>query len=591
LARTRKAGQTNISGKKLSTNEDPVAVLRLKDGVLIAKIPARLGKLAKSVPGYKWVRLSGLFVWPATAVIDVVDTIPFDEISVDAQELYREAKDKAQLLEFIKDKEEHDPGKTEDFLMSHQRKCVEIARHFKRFALFLDTGTGKTITALQIIRNSPHKFVVICPKSIIKTAWMEDHEDFFPDMRVLPLSLNIKRTFLLDLAGKWQEQGLIMQTKPKYTMGRSKLIEIMLPYADTVIINPESFKSWSKDLLDRGFEGLIIDESTTVKNPKAKRTILITEFADLMQSVYIMSGKPAPKNELDYYAQMRIVDASIFGTNYFKFRYQYFHQADYMGYKWEMTESRRDDFVRKLSRASIFIAKEECLDLPEKTYLMRSVEMPTKTFKHYKDMLRQRFADLESTMVTVQTKVASLMKLRQLTSGFIYKEDGEFEQVDTAKVKELMLLLEEIGDNQVIIWCQFKPEIRLIKEMLEKNGDTVSTAYGETKDTDQNIADFKEGKTQYMVAHPSTLKFGATFVKCTYAVYYSMSYNYEEYYQSHDRIYRKGQEKPCTFIFLIEEDTIDEDLYYVNQEKGDAAALIERLVTRVRGQRSSERGW
>ena len=117
--------------------------------------------------------------------------------------------------------------------------------------------------------------------------------------------------------------------------------------------------------------------------------------------------------------------------------------------------------------------------------------------------------------------------------------------------------------------------------MLQSKGKSVSTAYSETNNLDESIRQFKHGETQYMIAHPKTLKFGVTFVQCTYAIYFSRSYDFEEYYQSHDRIYRKGQVNKCTFIKLIAEDTIDEIIDSVIDDKGDAALLIERMIKKL----------
>lgn len=122
----------------------------------------------------------------------------------------------------------------------------------------------------------------------------------------------------------------------------------------------------------------------------------------------------------------------------------------------------------------------------------------------------------------------------------------------------------------------------MIEEALLKQGKTVVTAYSGTKSVDDSIEAFKDGTAQYIIAHPATLKYGVTFTHCTYAVYYSLSYSFENYYQSHDRIYRKGQTKPCTFLFLLCPGTIDMMIYEVLQNKGDIAKAMEDYVKGVK---------
>lgn len=107
---------------------------------------------------------------------------------------------------------------------------------------------------------------------------------------------------------------------------------------------------------------------------------------------------------------------------------------------------------------------------------------------------------------------------------------------------------------------------------------TVVTAYGETENKNKSINDFKTGSAQYIIAHPNTLKYGVTFTNCSYAIYYSISYSFEEYYQSHDRIYRKGQSRPCTYIFLNAKNTIDEIMFETIMGKKSRAEFREKVL-------------
>jgi SNF2 family DNA or RNA helicase len=296
-----------------------------------------------------------------------------------------------------------------------------------------------------------------------------------------------------------------------------------------------------------------------------------------MDYVYILSGKPAPNGQLDYFSQMRIIDKSLLGSSFFQFRARFFHPTGYGGYTWVMNSGAEEAIADRIARRAIFIRKEDCLDLPDVTDIKRMIDLPDDIMKQYKVMEKQQLALLQDELIAVPNKMAAIMKLRQITSGFVLSND-EVVRFDSTKLHELMGVLEEIGDKQVIIWAQFKEEIRKIASAIADTGASVVTAYSETKDTDESIRMFKHGEAQYMVAHPATLKYGVTFTNCTYAVYYSMDYSFENYYQSAARIHRKGQTKPCTFIFLLAENTIDEIMYKVVNEKGDTAKVIEELA-------------
>ena len=173
-----------------------------------------------------------------------------------------------------------------------------------------------------------------------------------------------------------------------------------------------------------------------------------------------------------------------------------------------------------------------------------------------------------------------------ITSGFII--DTETQQTisigDKSKINELANILEELGDKKAIIWINFKEEVRCIEELMKAKGYTYVTAYQGTDDVDDSINKFKSNEAQFIIAHPKTLKYGVTFTgpsmvkNCTYAIYYSLSYSYEDFYQSRDRIYRKGQDEKCTCIFLLAAKTIDYVIYKTLQNKGTNAELLENLA-------------
>jgi hypothetical protein len=153
---------------------------------------------------------------------------------------------------------------------------------------------------------------------------------------------------------------------------------------------------------------------------------------------------------------------------------------------------------------------------------------------------------------------------------------------------ELADVVTELGDNKAIIWINFKEEVKAVERILTTLHKTYVTAYSETKNVDESIRAFKEDEAQFIIANPQTLKYGVTFTgasmkrNCTYAIYFSISYSYEDYYQSHDRIYRKGQTEPCTFIFLLAEKTVDYDMYETLQDKERKSDFVERFMRRMK---------
>lgn len=530
-----------------------------------------------TIGGGRWNSNQNCWDFYATSLPIIADVFKGRKVNAgrDVFDLLESLRYRDELLEAIKAKKvDLDPH---PFLMYHQRQVRAISKYFHNFAYFLDTGTGKTIASLALIQDTGAKFLVICPKTIIKSAWVEDRDGFFNTMNLLPLSRNMKKEDYENLMHMWGV-NIAVHTKDKL---KTQLSE----HAQIFVTNPEAFKSDLKDIKELGIQGLIVDESTTIKNPQSQITKMVTAFADTLEYKYILSGKPAPQSQMDYFSQMRVVDASLFGSSFFGFRNKYFEPTGYMGYDWRLKPGAEEAIAERLSKRSIFIKKEDCLDLPPITYERRDIELTPSMYKYYLAMEKAQLAELQSgDMVLAPNAMAAKMKNRQIASGFILYSNEEneraVEHLHDSKFNELINVLDEIGDKPVIIWAQFKYEIRTIAERLAKEGKSVVTAYSETKDVDDAVYRFKHGQAQYMVAHPATLKFGVTFTGCSYAVYFSKSYNYEEYYQSHDRIYRNGQTMPCTFIDLVVTDTVDEDINKIVKSKGSASLIIENMVRR-----------
>ena len=546
-------------------------------------------ELVPYIYGIKFDSITGLWYAPVQSLLPILTVFPNIVIKDNTtKKLVAEAH---MILSNVQKQKSSIKSKTKlnstqyPFLMSHQVVCNNIAKIRPRYALFLDTGTGKTISALSIMSDIIDKeciqWVVVCPKSIIKTAWIADCNDFFPDIRLLPVKAGTGKKEITEYAKKYVTDG-----------GNIKKIDDLFEYVDGIVLNPEQFKKYFKDDKLSNFKGLIIDESTMIKSRDAQISKMISDFTKQCRHVYILSGKPAPNTPLDYFNQIKVVNPYIFGKSFTKFRDNFFYQHDFMGYDWRMKSNKKELFTKLLDLCSIFVSKTDCLDLPDKTYQLREVELDSKTMSYYKQMEVAQLVCLENKDIPAPNKLASLMKLRQISSGFIIDTDNKVtERLDKAKINELETVLEELGDEKAIIWINFKEEVKAIEELMQSKKYSYVTAYQGTADVDASIEAFKNNTAQFIIAHPKTLKYGVTFTgksmvkNCTYAIYYSLSYSFEDYYQSHDRIYRKGQTEPCTFIFLLSKNTIDYALYNCLQQKGNSAKLIEDLVKDINSRR------
>lgn len=486
-------------------------------------------------------------------------------------------------------------------LYRHQKAGTILADKYDRFAFFYDTGTGKTVMTLDIIANKEQsdnaRFLIIAPKSIIKTAWMDDAKKFYPDLKILPLYKGFTDEKKRELLCRWTKgkyydsnspyvkllHTILGVSSPETTSGES-IDDQLASMAQHYIINSELFIRNPKHYIrSLGITGIVMDESAILKNYNGKTSKIMREITTEMKYVYLLSGKPAPNNVVEYFSQMKIVDPDTFSMSFDNFIGMFCY-----GPKNTMIEANKKLFAEMVSVKSLIISKKDCLDLPDCVDIVRQIELPEDVMADYDELYRECMAiikgmDQSSVFYSSQSKLAVLMKLRQMASGFFitesngYRETRDIVDIHNEKLGELNGILDQLEDEQVIVWAQFQHEIELIERELKKRA-TVVTAYGKTKNLEGSIDEFKTGRAKYIVANPKTLKYGVTFTNCKYVVYYSFSYSAEDYDQSHDRNYRLGQTEQCTYIYLQSADTIDEIMYAKVRYKLTNAEFFEQLI-------------
>ena len=412
-----------------------------------------------------------------------------------------------------------------DFLREYQKETVNKALNYNSYGIFSDTGTGKTIMGLEIA-NHFNKTLVVCPLSIINTAWVEDCNKFYPHLKCVNLWATTKKKRLENL----KENG------------------------DIYIINYEGLKIILDEIKHSKFDCILVDESSKIKNMNSQITSIILSLVDYIPNRYILSGCPTPNHNSEIFPQMKFVNNEIFGNNYYGFLAKYFSQDMSNPHRWYQTDYNKKCYYDRLSEQSIFIKKEDVVDLPDKTFLIRNVELNKLQKQTYNNIME----DIKDN-INIWSKfefTAKLMKLREVCDGFIIGKDKTITNLGTNKDNELQSTIEEIGNKPIIVWCQFTYEIeRLAKKF---NGIALTS---KTKNRDKIINDFKNNKIHLLFTHPKLLGMGNTFTNCNYNIYYSQSFSYEEFKQSQDRIHRIGQNNKCTYIILQCKQTIDKTIY------------------------------
>lgn len=411
------------------------------------------------------------------------------------------------------------------FLYGYQKEVVNKALNEDGYGLFLDTGCGKSVCGLEIAKHLG-KTLVLCPLSVIETAWIDDCHKFYPELKIINCHGNSK-----------QERIIRLHTN-----------------ADVYVMNYESFKILKNEILNSNFECMIVDESSVMKNMKAQITNDILSMIDTIPRRYVLSGTPNPNSNLELFPQMKFVLPDLFGASFYGWQATYFSQDRSDPHRWYQTTENKDKLFNRLSEGCIFLKKEDCVDLPPKVFEIKRFTLNKQQNKYYSDMIQNIQDNINEWSKFEFT--AKLMKLREIVSGFVINKDSSIVDFDTNKDIVLEETLNEIGNKPVIIWCQFQHEIYKLAKRY--NGIALTS---KEKNRDDIIRQFKEGKIKRLFTHPKLLGKGLTFINCTYNIYYSLSFSYEEFKQSQERIHRIGQNNKCTYIVLQGRNTIDDKIY------------------------------
>jgi SNF2 family DNA or RNA helicase len=339
----------------------------------------------------------------------------------------------------------------------------------------------------------------------------------------------------------------------------------------------EKFLSCHKTLMS-------IDESTTIKNPGAARTKNIIALGKNVSYKRILTGSPVTKSPLDLYTQCWFLDPWLLDQqSYYSFRTRYAltRKINVSGRQVEIVVGYRNlgELSEKIKPFSHRVLKDDCLDLPPKTYMKRTIQLTEEQNKVYKQMKEIALATLNGKMTTTHNVITQLMRLHQITCGHFKSDDGQTQKIANNRLNELMDVLSEM-EGKAVIWAHYRYDIEVIVESLKKEyGDnSVVTYYGDTTTDDRQKAikliQDPNSSVRFIVGTPQTGGYGITLTGASTMIYYSNGYDLEKRQQSEARIDRIGQEKPMTYIDIIAEGTVDEKIVKALRTKVNIATEI-----------------
>ena len=326
---------------------------------------------------------------------------------------------------------------------------------------------------------------------------------------------------------------------------------------------------------------LAVDESTTIKNPKAKRTKALVALGKAASFRRILTGSPVTKSPMDLYAQCGFMDKELLGfESYYSFqgRYAITRTQRMGGHSFQQVVGYRnlDELSDKLEGFSYRVTKEDALDLPDKVYTVRHVSLTDEQIKHYMTLKNAAIALLDDGgLVSAPAAMTQLLRLQQVLCGHTMTDDKELVEFKSRRIDAVLETIEEMS-GKVIIWSRFRYDIKNIEAALKKayGSDSTVSYFGDTSDDDRQkaIQSFQFGDARFFVANPQTAGYGLTLTAATNVIYYANDFNLETRVQSEDRCHRIGQKNTVTYVDLVSKGTVDEHIVRSLRAKIDLSA-------------------
>ncbi len=346
------------------------------------------------------------------------------------------------------------------------------------------------------------------------------------------------------------------------------------------IINYESAWRLEKELLEFDADIIVADESHKIKSNKTKQSKALHKLGAKARYKMMLTGTVITNKALDVFSQYKFIDPTVFGQSYYVFRNRYFIMTGYGNHTPVLKRFMERELTDRLHSIAFRVNKAECLDLPDITDIIRYVDLENGTMRVYKDLVRDSFAELAGEEISVTNILVRILRLSQITGGFIGTDDSEtIKCISKAKLEALEDIIDDAlnEEKKIVVIARFIEEIKAICKLLEKKKIQYSLIMGGVKERDVQVSQFQNDPNVHVfVGQIATAGLGITLTAASTMVFYSLDYSMSNFEQTKARIHRVGQKENCSYIYLIARGTVDDKILKALQTKADLArALVD----------------
>ena len=425
-------------------------------------------------------------------------------------------------------------------------------------ALLMEMGTGKSLTAIAITgalsqAGRIRRVLIVAPLSILG-VWEEEFQKF----AAFPYALAV-------LSGSSAKKLDTLRH-----MNGTALQVVVVNYESAWRLE-KALTTWHPDLI-------IADEGHKIKTHNIAASKAMHRMGAKASYRLLLTGTVITNKAIDVFSQYKFLNPAIYGNSFYAFRNRYFDMVGYGNHTPVLKKSMEGELTEKLHSISYRATKAECLDLPETTDVIRQIELEPAALRIYRGLVKESYAELAGGEVTATNILTRLLRLSQLTGGFLGNDEtAAVEQVSAAKLSALEDILDGAvaEGKKLVIIARFIPEIKAICKLLEKRGLGYSCITGEVKNRDEQVARFqKEPEVMAFVGQIATAGLGITLTAASTMVFYSLDYSMSNFEQTKARIHRVGQRMPCTYLYLVAHGTVDEKVLAALESKADLARTL-----------------
>jgi SNF2 family DNA or RNA helicase len=451
-------------------------------------------------------------------------------------------------------------------LYPYQERAVAFLQNLNGCAgLFQEMGTGKTRVALTYCnRERFNRVLIVCPISVA-SVWEQEVRKLEMDVEVYNLTYGsiVHRRQMLDFHSSDPDM-------PLYT-----------------VVNYEAF--WRMPLRQAiqkwAPEVVILDEAHRIKGRTTRQARFAHQLASVVPRRLALTGTPVTNGIQDLFSLYKFINPQVFGTRYADFEMHYIVKGGFGGY--QIIGYRNEaEAAQKIRETAFQISKVEALDLPERTDTLLPVRLDSKSMAKYREFQKHAIAEMEGKDESGQPKrgivlarivLSTILRLQQITSGFVTTDKGETLVLSNEKVTACKDLVEDAVDqgHQVVVFCRFLKDIERLALILPQS----DRIHGEVtqKERARRIEDFQAGKIRVLICQISVTSLGIDLTAADIGVFFSTGFSLTDFLQSRDRIHRHGQTKKVSYYYLVAENTVDLKVYKALQNKVQIASRVVNL--------------